>query len=676
MRTYRVLSRRCGSHCAWVRAWRVRRVSEVVVLLVSVVALAAPSPALAALSGSGTQALVEASPASAGHAPTLARAYTIVVDGEFVHNWQITSEDPSSGAFSGTGTVEDFTESFTGSVSGNSVQFTSTYNTGYVWHGKGTVASDGSWSGTFTDSLHQSGPWQATPLQVTGPPYQVSGTVTEQGSNGQGVSGVPVHANCLAGGSTTSTDASGNYSFLLDPGRCRIAPQVSEGTTSIPKELGVDVVDHDISGVDFEVGCSGAGAAGDGVDATEAAAAGGSDCKLNVVVQPSGPGLAGLGWKAGSSQSDAEFLSASSLGISSFATCVGGCENVQVTVTDAKTHKPVQGAQLTAEVSAFPAAKIAQYPGGGGSGQGRLCVAGSFAGCGLSISGITTDRDGRAELVYWAPGVIGQHDIKITVTAKHACDQSVCRLREQTGKGYKDVTIRPYVIFSNEGTLKHDDLEVLESWAENPENFRSLIGQGRDAAAEHALSYALGLAAEAMEHAVPIAGPALLAGELAHELYTSPKEFKEISSTIGVEQAISTLFTNPTGLLPAGLGTPQALEMDPAYLEAIAGEHGLLREYGLRLIALADHGFNSPTQVMRIKLTDVSYCQSGVSCGPGVDPPGMQPYVELDFTGYAPANGFQAGFTALQKSIVMPFNPELFDVLQFKGQPPPALGVK
>src|SRR5579862_3647753 len=87
----------------------------------------------------------------------------------FNHTWDITSENTSTGSFSGTGqNVSDgSSESITGTVSGNSMSATSTYQNGYVWYPTGTISSTCSITGTWTDNetpQKQFGTWSAEPV--------------------------------------------------------------------------------------------------------------------------------------------------------------------------------------------------------------------------------------------------------------------------------------------------------------------------------------------------------------------------------------------------------------------------------------------------------------------------------------------------------------------------------
>ncbi len=80
--------------------------------------------------------------------------------------------------------------------------------------------------------------------------YELSGRITG-GSTGVGAAGVRVRASC-SGGATTTTDAAGDYNFLLHRGACTIAPLVQGGETSTPTTRRVNV-SRSITGVDFQV---------------------------------------------------------------------------------------------------------------------------------------------------------------------------------------------------------------------------------------------------------------------------------------------------------------------------------------------------------------------------------------------------------------------------------------
>ena len=80
------------------------------------------------------------------------------------HDFTFTAVQ-TGGTFEGTGGYPAsgppyvYTETVTGTVTGNTIDFVSTYNTGYWWHAVGTIAPDGTMSGTWTSSTGQAGTW-------------------------------------------------------------------------------------------------------------------------------------------------------------------------------------------------------------------------------------------------------------------------------------------------------------------------------------------------------------------------------------------------------------------------------------------------------------------------------------------------------------------------------------
>jgi hypothetical protein len=81
--------------------------------------------------------------------------------------------------------------------------------------------------------------------------YLVSGTVASETRSGALVDNMPIEARCPSG-STTATDKSGQYAFLLDRGPCTIAPVLAQGQTSVPAKRVLDVT-HDFKGMDFRI---------------------------------------------------------------------------------------------------------------------------------------------------------------------------------------------------------------------------------------------------------------------------------------------------------------------------------------------------------------------------------------------------------------------------------------
>jgi hypothetical protein len=113
-------------------------------------------------------ALVCPSLASAAPPPNLIGSYsendicTSCGGSSFHYDWQITSEDLSTGSFSGT-SIDGGSGTLTGTITGTSVNMTDARPDGYAWYPSGTLASDCSMSGTWTDNQGHSGTWEAQP---------------------------------------------------------------------------------------------------------------------------------------------------------------------------------------------------------------------------------------------------------------------------------------------------------------------------------------------------------------------------------------------------------------------------------------------------------------------------------------------------------------------------------
>ncbi len=296
------------------------------------------------------------------------------------------------------------------------------------------------------------GGWTSVePYYVLDHQHEVSGQVTVQRSGGEGVSGVRLRAACRGGG-TTTTDANGKYNFLLGFGSCTIAPILPAGQASAPSQRTVVVAGHDISNVNFQVSCGAGGQAGD--TASAAAAACGVDF-LKVYVKVVGP-FANFGTRSGLalpkgqlphftvntfSKSSSTYGEAGSVA----QKCDSGCANVLVTVKDERTRKPVADAQV--HVSDDPISHL--------TGSEYICGQVDVSQPGTTCGGAfttTTDANGQAHLIYWAPGVLSQTSTKITVIAQKG---------EKVGKSGTELRVKPYVVYQHSGELTVDDIKGL-----------------------------------------------------------------------------------------------------------------------------------------------------------------------------------------------------------------------
>lgn len=433
--------------------------------------------------------------------------------------------------------------------------------------------------------------------------HEVSGRVSQKGSNGQGVGGVPVRARCGSGGRTT-TDPDGNYSFVLDPGTCRISVEPPAGETVTPKQQVVHVSTQNVSGVNFQVGC------GDATKAARVSAADSGPGCLDVRVKTIGPSRSGLAVYRHFSADEASkafFLPPFS------KQCASGCTNVLVTVTNPTTHQPVTGATVNASVNEIQ----------GVTGGGFLCDQSAPKNCGTHVLGLTTDNEGQVHLLYWAPGLIKDQSPKVRVIARDGVKE---------GSGETNFTVKDYVIYQHTGTLTREGAEELAFWPAG----KTLVGRlgkliGGVGALEKTLGFSLGfligaeIAAEKAEQilaltekATPIAG----ALELAH----FGSELWERQGFIAT--FLKTLDLSPIGLAadpaePSASAAPtQEFEDELANLGTAAPFHvaaaGVLWEYAKALLFRFEHNDVAfGAQFVHVKIYEVSYCKQGEFCGPG-----------------------------------------------------------
>jgi hypothetical protein len=265
--------------------------------------------------------------------------------------------------------------------------------------------------------------------------------------------------------------------------------------------------------------------------------------------------------------------------------------------------------------------------------------------------------------LYWAPGAISQHKVKIKVTAEIAC--RTCSDGRQSGNATHTLTVSPHVIFNREKPLGAQALDTLELWAQNEKNFESILKRPVDAFAEHELISAIkGIAEFYAEKAVPI----LLAAEAIHKVLTTPAEYADLSTELGQEEALTALFVDPLSLATAGLGGVDAGELDQRFLDAIAGKDGMLRRWGLESAKLRQA---RQLENMRLRIVEVSYCKLRVKCGPGDSTPGVEPFVYLDFRADAPSSIQGGAKHIFSDTFVLPYDAVFFDLLQFDGKGPP-----
>ncbi len=433
-------------------------------------------------------------------------------------------------------------------------------------------------------------------------PSQVSGTVIQQGSSRTGVGGLSVRAACPSGG-TTTTDANGRYSFVLNQGDCAISVTPPSGETATPPQRRVHVSpSHNIAGVDFQVGCNHGKAA--------RAAAAGSTC-LDVSVKEIGQSRSGLAIQPHFAREDASrafFLTPFS------RVCSSGCTNVLVTVTDPLTHQPVEGATVDASVNAVR----------GATGESFLCDQAGTRDCGTHLLNSATDPAGQVHLLYWSPGLIADAGPHINVVARDGTHE---------GQGELTFTTKPYLIYENaNGTLSRQETLELAYWSAG----KSLVGKlgkliNGLSGLEKSLSFSLNVligAEVAAERAVQI-----LEGVEAVTPIVGALELAHLGSELWERQGFIATFLDALDLNAIGIDDnpiERAVSAAPSagfetqlanYGTAApfhAGAGGLLWEYAKHLDFLFEnHDVAFGAQFLHVKIYEVSYCQLGEICGPG-----------------------------------------------------------
>ncbi|MGO9975392.1 MAG: hypothetical protein ACLP01_21845 [Solirubrobacteraceae bacterium] len=555
------------------------------------------------------------------------------------------------------------------------------------------VPTTGFWEQACIAGSSPFGAWSSCGLiYVLDHRFEVSGTVTAAGAGGQGLPGVKLKAACPSGG-TTTTDASGDYNFVLDRGNCTISVVAPSGETAAPVQQQL-FIDHDIKNVNFTLSCGTGGQAGDIAGAAVAGNSGSGCLHVEITVQRSA--TAGIGWRRTPPPAVPAFMAPVSSVIFGKTTeehCLQGCVNVEVKVTTTK-GKLVPGANVTLSVTRFPANSIASYRDGFGSGDGHLCdenIASSCNADALTVATGTTAPGGLgvAQFLYWAPGVVRKQSVTFTATAIAPCDSETSCPSASGGQLHgtakpKLLTVAPNFVYTSPlAFFSAAQVQVLEDWAENPANFEGIlggdtaIGQRDHAVLAAAVKGAVGLVELAGEGACPLCAEGILAAEAAQEVKATTNEYADLSTPDGVEQAISALFLDPLKLIPAGLGDVNADELNQTFLDEVAGENGLLRAFGLGLKNETRLGLFKHANEIQLQLVDVSYCSQGAVCGPDVtNTPGVEPFMLFVFRAYnsqssQPIFANQLPDPWLTRVFVVPYDPYFFDEFQFHGNGPP-----
>jgi hypothetical protein len=315
-------------------------------------------------------------------------------------------------------------------------------------------------------------------------------------------------------------------------------------------------------------------------------------------------------------------------------TCLSGCTNLTVTVTDPSNHgKAVAGAEVSASVTPIgdPFLKRTE--------TGYLCNASKPTSCGVGrfITGLRTDRHGHVRLLYWAPGLLSKQTTTLTVKAQKPCSHQACALNQKSGERDTTIRVSPNVIYQHDGTLTLEQARALGEWADG-----GLIHLAAHKAVETLLE-------QAIEKLVK-------AEELAHKLgrglerISGVIEIAHLSLELKEQYGFMAMFLNAFDLSAVGLGDAPDEHLvtagpSNALTEAVAGDghpplhlgaKGLLWRYGqTRAFLDAEHKLTD--QEIHLAVYEISECRQGRVCGPGyLGRPGIQPSLYFRFSAEGP----------------------------------------
>jgi hypothetical protein len=484
----------------------------------------------------------------------------------------------------------------------------------------------------------------------------VSGQLTVEGS-GEPAAGVRVNANCPGGG-TTTTDTNGDYEFLLDNGSCTIAPRLTAGAVSKPRQRVVAIHHHDVHHVDFQVPCDAVGSASG--DLARAASASGPRCHLHVAITIA-PKQIHSGMSFAGSPPSPRFFDLQD----GSPACVSGCANVTVTVTYKGEPVPdatvsVRAGQVKHNIAPYPP-KYPNFPYERlpSPGRGFLCES---TDCGAAIYNLHTDAHGRAELLYWAPGLIGPSG-KVPVFAHAVASHLACGCTVQTlsGEGKNHFTIHP-----NRICCEPFELSITNNGLPDAHlPYLYYRGNGftatdlRDAGINQILTDAV----------------KLLEKEAADKALSVLSAYSDYKTASGQEAAMTSWLLSLFKLDPAGIGSETTSSLlDGGLIKVIAGRGGIhdlspwanlhpLYSGGLIYRLGKDLGGDAALRYT-MDVDEISYCDRGGVCGPGDPAAGGFVHYLLYFEFKAgPSLREQrrgAKFPAFVDSFVMPYNPSLF----------------
>ncbi len=432
------------------------------------------------------------------------------------------------------------------------------------------------------------------------------------------------------------------------------------------------------------------GSSATAADRASTAAASAGSCPLNVTVKGSLTLTSGLAHRPFRNPDVARFFS----GVSetSSEACQSGCTDLTVTVTDPSDHTcpadtqikgacPASGVKVKASVQPIGGG-IAPYPSGEDPGKGYLCLAALAASadaCGNGSREVdgNTDDAGQLKLRYWAPGVLKEERVLLTVRASTECSPSTCAFGNQQGEAMPNPTliIKPNVVIgtvaaAKTATLDPEEAHDLAQWTAGNElkHFDEFLANHlKEELIKQAIKHWLEKEAE---------GPVAIVAFL-----------RELNHVNEEELGFMGLLLTKLGVRSRGLGIedPDAIhrpgpEPGKPFLLEFASDNGpftiddggLTWRYGEELAMLKF----IRTQTMHLRVYEVSFCRQGEVCGPGYSGnfahrhDGIRSFLYFDFhADRAPITS--EGETSVQgvysRSFIVPYNAEAWMQSQFGG---------
>ena len=302
-------------------------------------------------------------------------------------------------------------------------------------------------------------------------------------------------------------------------------------------------------------------------------------------------------------------------------TCLSGCTDVQVQVTDPNTsscHAPklhgqclVPGATVSASVTQIPTSTtiagkttpiIAPYPSDAAAGAGHLCLATQSSVCGTGansyITDLKTDGNGQLVLRYWVPGLIAQVTTTITVIAREPCPPEQCRAgKKQSPATSMQLTILPHTVYSGSA---HPDVNEME-------NLALAAGKGGKFGWNTWLNYLK----NKVEDKLPYAGDELENWATESFMGSFTPKLPSAGLRAGVASKLGEFELPETH---AYQSFEDALLGQPGTTDIRFNSWSLLYRLGYEL---DDENKASVPQTLTLNIYEVSYCNNGAVCGPG-----------------------------------------------------------